>query len=74
MLRLIKSILKTFSDFFHGRWDKLWDDVKDIVKKGVKLVKSHFKTGFNFLNKITGGTLGKMWKKVSKVGGDIIYQ
>ncbi|MEC5260961.1 phage tail tape measure protein [Bacillus amyloliquefaciens] len=70
--KLIKSILKTFSDFFHGRWDKLWDDVKDIVKKGVKLVKSHFKAGFNFLNKITGGTLGKMWKKVSKVGGDII--
>ncbi|AYK58345.1 phage tail tape measure protein [Bacillus subtilis] len=70
--KLIKSILKTFSDFFHGRWDKLWDDCKSIVKNGVKLVKSQFKAGFNFLNKITGGTLGKMWKKVSKVGGDII--
>ena len=37
-----------------------------------KRLSLHLKTGFNFLNKITGGTLGKMWKKVSKVGGDII--
>ncbi|GGL55949.1 tape measure protein [Sporolactobacillus putidus] len=71
-IKYIRSIVTLFSDFFTGRWGKLWGDVQNIAGAGWNLISGAFKGGFNLLNNLTGGMLGNMWNSVTSVGGKII--
>ncbi|CAM2772842.1 tape measure protein [Fructilactobacillus fructivorans] len=69
---LTKSAMKTQkdqnklgSDFIHGRWSNLGGDIKRIVRDMWKEVRNIFKGGFDFINDLSGGRLGKLTSQFS---------
>lgn len=51
---VVKNTVKLVSDVFHGRWSKVWDDAKGIVKGAVKMMTGWIDT----LNKVTQDIFG----------------
>lgn len=68
----MKDYLNIFKDFFTGHWGNLGKDFKKLANDAWKTVKSSFKSGFNVLNDVTSGALGKLWKGVKSIGGNIV--
>lgn len=67
--RTSKSGIKTlergqtvYNDFSKGRWKKLGRDTKKLNQSMWKTSKSIFKSGYDYLNDLTDGRLGKMLK------------
>lgn len=71
--RTIKSLIQVIVDVFTGKWGRLGKDIGKLTKNLWNDVKDLFKTGFDWVNKLTGGRLGKMidffknaWKDIGK--------
>lgn len=58
--RTIKRLIQVIVDVFTGKWHRLGKDIGKITKNLWNDVKDLFKTGFDWVNKLTGGRLGKM--------------
>lgn len=58
--RTIKSLIQVFVDVFTGKWGRLGKDIVKLTKNLWNDVKDIFKTDFDWINKLTGGRLGKM--------------
>lgn len=69
--KAIKNIFKVFADLFTGNWKDLGGDVRKAIISMWKYWKSLFKSGYTFLNTLTGGRLGEMLKLVKSVGSAI---
>lgn len=72
---VLQNYTQTWHDIMTGKWDKVGSDLKNTANSITKFVKNIFSDLYNWLNKLTGGQLGKMvdfWK--SKMGsiGDIV--
>lgn len=67
----ITDTFKVFGDLFTGNWDSLGKDVKKVVDDLIKTVKSYFKLGYDYLNGITGGWLGKMTGSFDDLSGKV---
>ena len=58
--RTIKSLIQVIVDVFTGKWGRLGKDIVKLTKNLWNDVKDLFKTSFDWVNKLTGGRLGKM--------------
>lgn len=58
--RTIKSLIQVIVDVFTGKWGRLGKDIGKLTKSLWNDVKDLFKTDFDWINKLTGGRLGKM--------------
>ena len=72
---VLQNYTQTWHDIMTGKWGKVGSDLKNTANSISKFVKNIFSDLYNWLNKLTGGQLGKMvdwWK--SKMGsiGDIV--
>ncbi|MCW4398110.1 phage tail-type lysozyme domain-containing protein [Lentilactobacillus parabuchneri] len=71
--RTIKNLIQVIVDVFTGKWGRLGKDIVKLTKNLWNDVKDLFKTSFDWVNKLTGGRLGKMadffsnaWKDIGK--------
>lgn len=58
--RTIKHLIQVIVDVFTGKWSRLVKDIGKLTKNLWNDVKDRFKIGFDSVNKLTGGRLGKM--------------
>ncbi|WP_282804020.1 tape measure protein [Secundilactobacillus kimchicus] len=72
-VKVAQSYIKLFTDFFTGKWGNLGKDIKKLTSNLWKSVKQFFKSGFNFIDDLTGGHLSKMigafqdaWSNIGK--------
>lgn len=52
--QLIAGIFKFFDDLLHGRWSKLWGDLKQIVAGGWNIIKGLFRIAVGTLSGLMG--------------------
>lgn len=69
--KVIRAAFTVFADVFTGKWEHLGRHTKALVSSLWRFVKSIFKHGYNFLNTLTHGRLGKMLRIVKSVGSAI---
>ncbi|MDD9149339.1 tape measure protein [Sporolactobacillus sp. CQH2019] len=58
--KVIQDRTKTFSDFVNGRWGNLGKDIRKTSSDTMKMAGDYFESGYNTLNKLTGGRLGNI--------------
>lgn len=58
--KTMESATDTFRDLVHGKWSKLGGDIKRTTKSAMNTARDYFHTGYNTLNKLTGGRLGDL--------------
>lgn len=61
----------TFGDLMHGRWSKLGGDISKTSKSAMNTAKNYFQTGYNTLNKLTGGRLGDLLSTMRSWGNKV---
>ncbi|MEX0267289.1 tape measure protein [Lentilactobacillus buchneri] len=69
--RTIKHLIQVIVDVFTGKWGRLGKDIGKLTKSLWNDVKDLFKIGFDWVNKLTGGRLGKIIKFFSNAWKDI---